>query len=221
MVAKFVSVEDFAVRAGLGDVDGLADEVTAKARAALEAATTHLISIVRTEFDEDTSITDTYYVDSGELPFVGQFPRFFLSQGFVTTLATALVVKTSDQLSTLAAATSLDTGFLVLDQSKGTMLITGTDRLPITSSGLTHGNRYFTSVTYAAGFTAADDAFGSLYASTPEWLKEAAIILAQSIFATGQPCEPGDKNSLGCPCDIESLVNRYLRFLPSALKPIS
>jgi len=162
MVAKLVSVEDFAIRAGLGDVENLADEVTAKAQASIEAATLHLISIIRTEFDQNLSITDNYYVDVGEFPFVGEFPRFYLSQGFVTTAVTALVIKNADQLGDLAAATAIDTAFLVLDSSKGTVLITGTDQALSGTLQIVSGNRYFLSVTYDAGFTAAADAFGTI-----------------------------------------------------------
>jgi len=221
MVAKLVSVEDFAIRAGLGDVENLADEVTAKAQASIEAATLHLISIIRTEFDQNLSITDNYYVDVGEFPFVGEFPRFYLSQGFVTTAVTALVIKNADQLGDLAAATAIDTAFLVLDSSKGTVLITGTDQALSGTLQIVSGNRYFLSVTYDAGFTAAADAFGTIYENTPDWLTEAAQIIAKAIFDNGVPCDDGDKNVLGCCISIEGLANRYIRYLPSALKPMS
>lgn len=221
MVAKFVSVDDFAIRAGLGDVDDLDDSVTAKCQASIEAATTHLVSFIRTEFDENASITDTYYVDIGEFPFLGKFPRFYLSQGFVTTVVASLVVKNADQLGDLAAAAAISTAFLVLDSSKGALLITGTDQALSGTLQIVSGNRYFLSVAYAAGFTQKSDAFGAIYENVPEWLKEAALIIAKSLFDKGVPCEEGDKNAVGCPCSIEALVNRYIRYLPSALKPMS
>jgi hypothetical protein len=221
MVAKLVSVADFAIRAGLGDVDALADEVTAKARASIEAATLHLISIIRTEFDQNVSITDQYYVDVGEFPFVGEFPRIYLSQGFVTTAVASLVIKNADQLGDLAAATAINNAFVVLDQSKGTVLITGTDQALSGTLQIVSGNRYFLSVTYAAGFTAVADMFGTIYENTPDWLKEAAQIIAKAIFDSGVPCDDKDKNALGCCISIEGLANRYIRYLPSALKPIS
>ena len=221
MVAKLVSVADFAIRAGLGDVDNLADEVTAKAQASIEAATLHLISIIRTEFDENTSITDNYYVDVGEFPFVGEFPRFYLTQGFVTTLVASLVIKNANQLGELPAATAINNDFVVLDSSKGTVLITGTDQILSGSSQIVSGNRYFLSVAYAAGFAEAADAFGTIYVGAPDWLTEAAQIISKAVFDTGVPCDDKDKNSVGCCISIEGLVNRYIRYLPSALKPIS
>lgn len=221
MVAKFVSVEDFAIRAGLGDVDGLDEAVTAKCQASIEAATIHLISFIRTEFDENTSIIDTFYVDIGEFPFVGEFPRFYLSQGFVTTAVTALVVKNADQLGDLAAAAAINTAFLVLDSTKGTVLITGTDQALSGTLQIVSGNRYFLSVTYDAGFAEAADAFGSIYVNAPEWLTEAAQLLAKAIFDTGVPCDDKDKNATGCCISIEGLVGRYIRYMPSALKPMT
>jgi len=221
MVAKLVSVEDFAIRAGLGDVENLADEVTAKAQASIEAATLHLISIIRTEFDQNLAITDTYYVDTGEFPFVGEFPRFYLSQGFVITATAALSIKNATQLGDLAAATAINNDFVVLDQSKGTVLITGTDQVLSGTLQIVSGDRYFLSVTYDAGFTAVADSFGTIYENTPDWLTEAAQIISKAIFDNGVPCDDSDKNALGCCISIEGLVNRYIRYLPSALKPMS
>lgn len=219
MVAKFVSVEAFTVRAGLGDAGDLDESVTTKARAAIEAATVHLISFIRTDFDQ-VALTNQYYVDIGELPFQGDFPKFFLSQGFVTTAVSSMVVRTAGQLSEVAAATALDASFFRLDSAKGTLLITGTDRLPISTLAPVSGDRYFAQIEYTAGFTAANDAFGSLYEDTPDWLVEASVLLSQVIFDTGKPCRDDEKNAQGCPCFIEGLINRYIRFVPSALKPL-
>lgn len=220
MPAKFASVEDFAIRAGLGNVDDLAEDVQNKARFALEAATTHLISYIRTEFDAQSQV-DQYYVDTGELPFQGEFPKFFLTQGFVTTAVSALVIRTSDQLPDVATATAIDTSYLRLDANKGTILITGTDRLPINALSPVTGDRYFVQIEYDAGFTAAADAFGSTYQNAPEYLAEAALILGKQIFDSGQPCKNGEATGTnGCPCTIEHLITRYIRFVPSALKPL-
>lgn len=220
MVAKFVSVEQFAIRAGLGSVDDLAEDVQNQAQRSIEGATTHLISILRTEFDT-ASVTDRYYVDTGELPFVGEFPRFFLSQGFVTTAESAMVLKAEALLPDLAGSTAVDASYLVLNATKGTLLITGTDKLPINVLAPISGDRYFAQIEYTAGFAETADAFGTIYTGAPTWLVESAVLLAQSIFSTGKPCKDGDTNAQGCPCSIESLVNRHIRFAPSALKPMS
>jgi hypothetical protein len=220
MATKFVSVEDFAIRAGLGDVDDLADDVTAKAQASIEAATTHLVSILRTTFDEQTP-TDQYYVDTGELPFVGEFPRFFLSQGFVTTATSGIAMRIASTLADLAAASNTDAAYFVLDQTKGSLLVSGTDVTSISVPSPALSDRYFADITYTAGFTSKSDAYGTIYENTPDWLTEAAMILAKSIFDTGKACKDDNKNPQGCPCSIESLVNRYIRFMPSALKPMS
>jgi hypothetical protein len=220
MPAKFASVEDFAIRAGLGSVDDLAEDVQNKARFALEAATTHLISYIRTEFDAQ-SVVDQYYVDTGELPFQGEFPKFYLTQGFVTTPVASMVIRTSDQLPEVGTATAIDTTYLRLDSNKGTVLITGTDRLPINALSPVSGDRYFVQIEYDAGFTAAADAFGSIYQNAPEYLAEAALILGKQIFDNGQPCKDGEATGTnGCPCTSEQLITRYIRFVPSALKPL-
>jgi len=222
MVAKFISVEDFAVRAGLGNVDDLADEVTAKAQASIEAATIHLISIIRTEFDAAVGIRDRYYIDVGEFPYVGEFPRLYLSQGFVSTAESAMQVRTASLLGDLTTSPALNTAYLVMDATKGTLLVTGTDRTNLTSPGLISGNRFFVDVTYDAGFAAESDAFGTIYTGAPDWLSEAAMILAKSIFDTGQPCKDNEKTGTGgCPCTIDALVGRSIRFMPSALLPMS
>jgi hypothetical protein len=220
MPAKFASVEDFAIRAGLGNVDDLAEDVQNKARYALEAATTHLISYIRTEFDAQSNV-DQYYVDHGEFPFNAEFPKFYLTQGFVTTPVSSLVIRTSDQLPDVASATAIDTNYLRLEANKGTVLITGTDRLPINALSPVTGNRYFVQIEYDAGFTSTADAFGTIYENAPEYLAEAALILGKQLFDNGQPCKDGEATGRnGCPCTIEHLITRYIRFVPSALKPL-
>lgn len=221
MVAKFISVDDFAIRAGLGVVDDLAEAVQTKARYAIEAATTHLVSYIRTEFDAVTNQTDTYYVDSAELPYVGDFPNIFLSRGNVTTAVGSLQVRSASLLGDLPSAGSLSTDYLVLNSDKGILMITGTDQLPLAGPSLIIGDRFFLDVTYDAGFQTQADAFGTTYVNAPEYLKEAAMILALSIFQSGQPCKDGEATGQnGCPCTIEMLITRYIRFAPSALKPI-
>jgi hypothetical protein len=101
------------------------------------------------------------------------------------------------------------------------VLITGTDQILSGASQIVSGNRYFLSVTYGAGFTAAADAFGTIYTNAPDWLREAAQIISKAVFDSGVPCDDKDKNSVGCCISIEGLVNRYIRYLPSALKPMS
>lgn len=220
MPAKFASVEDFAIRAGLGSVDDLAEDVQNKARYALEAATTHLISYIRTEFDAQ-SLVDQYYVDTGELPFQGDFPKFYLTQGFVTTPVSSMTIRTSDQLPDVGSATVIDASYLRLDANKGTVLITGTDRLPINALSPVSGDRYFVQIEYDAGFAEQADAYGSVYVNAPEYLSEAALILGKQIFDSGQPCKDGEATGTnGCPCTIEHLITRYIRFVPSALKPL-
>lgn len=220
MTTKFVSVEDFALRSGLGDIDGVAEDVQTKSRMAIEAATTHLISIVRTEFDDQVN-TDIYYSDAGEMPFVGDFPRYFLSQGFVTTPVSGFDLHIHNQLDDLANPNyHIDTKYMLVDAVKGTLLLTGSDQITSRfSTAIADGA--FVRIVYQAGFTSKADAFGTIYENAPDWLTEAAMILAIAIFATGKACEDDDKNSSGCPCSIEALVNRYIRFLPSALKPMS
>ena len=221
MVAKFISVDDFAIRAGLGAVDDLQESVQTKARYAIEAATTHLVSYIRTEFDAVTDQRDVYYVDSHELPFVGEFPSVFLSYGNVTTAVGSLQVRSASLLNDLTTASALSTDYLVLNADKGTVMITGTDQLPLAGPTLITGDRFFLDVTYDAGFQTQADAYGTIYVNAPQYLAEAAMILALSIFQSGQPCKDGEATGQnGCPCTIENLITRYIRFAPSALKPI-
>lgn len=223
MVAKFVSVENFAIRAGLGDVDSLAEEVQNKARYSIEAATTHLVTYVRTEFDLNTGQVDDFYVDFRERPFVGEFPRFYLSRGFVTSTVSTLTLETSALLSELGGGTPISEDWLVLEQTKGTILITGTDNIPIHVINPIHDNRYFARITYDSGFNESADAFGSIYdtTETPAWLQEVAMMLAKQIFDTGMPCDDKGIGASGCPCFLEKLLDPNIRFLPSALKPMS
>lgn len=221
MVAKFISVDDFAIRAGLGNVDDLAESVQTKARYAIEAATTHLVSYIRTEFDAVTGQRDVFYVDSHEFPYVGEFPSLYLKYGNVTTAVSSLVVRSASLLQDLPNAGALSNDYLVLNADKGTLMITGTDQLPLVGPSLIIGDRFFLDVTYDAGFQEQADAFGSIYVNAPQYLAEAAMILALSIFQSGQPCKDGEATGQnGCPCTIEMLISRYIRFAPSALKPI-
>ena len=215
--AKLNSVENLSLRLGLGECEILPAAVQLKLQLSLEAATIHLISLIRTEFARGT-ITDKYWLDKGELPFMDAFPKFFLSQDFVD-LAQTFEVRFASQLSDLAAATPTNSDFIIVEYVKGTLLITGTDETVIFRSSALLGDRFFTQIDYTAGWTATDDGFGNLYDQTlvPEWLKEVAILLAMDIHKTGQPCDTDDKN---CPCSHNEMVARYIRFIPSATKPL-
>ncbi len=79
---------------------------------------------------------------------------------------------------------------------------------------------------YTAGFEVQTTAYGDVFIGVPEWLKEASIVHSVTTFNSGGcTASSSSKSSKSQPkCDaneqVRLLVNRYVRFFPSARKTL-
>jgi len=207
---KLATVESYRARFGAPDTDSTNEKIAAT----LEAASVHLSSLLQTGFDAVTH-TDIYWVDSEEFPFVDQFVRLRLRNGFVDSSAT-FEVRTASLVSELSSQDPLDLSDAVVDYEAGLILLTYEQNSyyqlsnPIT-------DRWFAQVDYTAGFQTQSDAYqGSVYQNVPSWLSEAALLQAYGMMEG--VCDPKRGNPV---CDsVIRLLEGKIRAYPSALRPI-
>lgn len=218
---KLATVEEIRVRLNIGDVD----DINAKVSAALDAATLHLTSILRTEFDRQT-VSDMFWLDPVQEPWTGEFIQLYLTQGFVFQDPAALPdpigveVRYADNKVDLANSDALDNAYVIVQDTKGLVLITDDVEHDITIPRWRTANRFFMSVDYTAGFLTKNTEFGLVYQDVPGWLNEAAIIVASNIFKYDADCSKEGLAKGKCGPDVMRLVERYIRFYPSARKTI-
>lgn len=221
-MAKLATVEALRVRGNIPEDPS--DEVNQRMSVSLDAATLYLSSILRTEFDLKTR-QDIYWVDTQEFPWTDQFPKYYLKAGFVdygTPTPSLFELKMADYIEDLPNGSVVDATLIVRDNLKGQVLLTGTisGGSNISIRPLTHSNRFFTSIDYTAGFAVEEGEFGDVYQDVPAWLQEAALMLSLKIYKMECNGDGSDKNTGGCCTDVLLLLQPYIRFLPSALKPL-
>jgi len=219
-MAKLATVGELRVRLSLGDLD----DINIQASAALEAATLHLISVLRTEFDRQTK-KDIFWIDPVQEPWRGNFIELYLTQGYVFEDAAALPtpiateVRIGEFIGDLPNADILVDGLLLKSLDKGLIMITDEDESNISLPTFRHSNKFYVQVDYTAGFDTSTDKYGKNYKLVPAWLNEAAILQATSIFNAG--CEKKGSSSVSC-CSTKAmdLIARYIRYYPSARKVV-
>lgn len=211
---------------------------------ALVAATSHLSALIRTEF-ELVRIRDTFWLDNSTFPQPLHRNQFFLTQGFVVlddTIAPSPVVKVDPRLEEIENADPVDLVHVRFSQGRkaheGLVIISGTDTLnpPLRPFILT--DRTYVTIEYSAGFrdkhdtTAPAGCSNKVFRDVPAWLHEAALQIAREIALIDVGVEESDsgkrtresgtrKRSVDVNLTMaENLVQRYIRFHPSYLKPI-
>lgn len=210
---KLVKVDDVRGRGRLADIDEINDALSLS----IDAATLHLEALIRTKFTQAT-YTDKYWIDSEERPFTDQFITLYLKNGYVDS-GSSVTVRVSSTLEDLATADPIDAAYLHIDYEKGLVMITGTDAIRTMWST---PNRMFCQITYTAGFTSSNTAYGAVAtaAEVPDWLKEAATLTAVGFFNGDDNCTAEDAKSKGGGLNIFQLSQGHIRFEPSAIKPL-
>lgn len=226
-MGQLTTVEAVRKRGSLGDVDAVNERIGIS----LNAASLHLASLLRTDFDRKV-IQDRYYVDWDEFPFIGGggdtyqyrrgggFIKLFHSQGFVDTNE-SYTIKVALNLSDFANAGEIDSDYLQIEGPEGLVLITSNELdspayVPFTLSG-----RQFYQIDYTAGFLTKSAKYGKVYQGVPEWLQEAATMASLTIYRA--VCRDDDESAAFNPSliyPLQSFLERYIRFYPSALKPL-
>ena len=232
-MAKLAKVEDTIIRGGFNS--NLANLPTILA-AQLEAATTHLETSLRTRFDRNVDFEDRFYVDSEEYPFktgkvkygrvglqqVG-FIKLYHSNGWIDTATTFTVTRafTLGDLD-LVGASTIDATFIQTNHAAGLTLITGAD--PVTGAFIEPRlDKEYVKLTYTSGFTTVNEGPPNedLYQNVPTELKELAMLTAIKLYSMSGACAKGDKALCQAMCSpLAGLMERYIRFYPSALKPL-
>jgi len=219
-MAKLAKVEALRVRLSLHDID----DINIQASAALEAATLHLISAIRTEFDRQTK-KDLFWIDPTQEPWRGNFIELYLTQGYVFEDVAALPnpivteLRLSETIGQISVADVVPDTALIKDLNKGLVMITDEDETDITLPAFRHSNKFYVQITYTAGFDVSSDKYGKNYKEVPGWLEEAAIMQASAIF--GANCDKKDKTNVTCCSNsVMDLIARYIRYYPSARKVI-
>lgn len=222
-MTKLVKVETVRTRLQVADNDS----VNERLELATEAATLHLESTLRTTFPRADS-TDIFYIDSKQKPFMGNFVNLILAKGFVQPedlvgppVINALTVKISSVFSELPTADNLLAEQFILDLNKGYITLLNEPGNVFVSNPLVPSDRFFVRVDYTHGFEGS-----SLYKNVPSWVEEAATLIAMGIY-NGEAGREFNKvnnrraeftgNSYGKGL---ALLEPYVRFRPSAYKPI-
>ena len=238
---KLATVEDLANR--YLDLKPSENRRTAFDRA-LVAASSHLTSILRTEF-EQIRILDTFWLDNLEFVQHRHRNQFYLTQAFVeldVAIAPAPVVKVDPRLEDIANATPVDPAHIRFSQGRrnyeGLVIVSGTDTLNPPFRPFILTDRTYVTIEYTAGFREKNDQTGPKGCSTrvfrdvPDWLHEAALQIAREVALIDVGVEESDsgkrtresgtrKRSVDVNLTMaENLLQRYIRFHPTYLKPL-
>lgn len=218
---SFVSVEVLTSRYNLGS--GL--DVQKRLLAAGNAASIHLASFLRTQFDIDFK-SDIFEIDSHQQPFPGRHPELFLSQGFVDT-DTLPLIKLSTTYGGLSAGTDFPFASTNLNKRMGTLVLINEG-----SSFCVPLDKTYCEVSYSAGFVVetspdpmpdpAPAIIQYLYQGAPNWLEEAASILSYGIFmGENGECEVATAKTTPYAFEAATMLNRYIRYAPASLRPMN
>ncbi len=216
---KLATVEDVRGRGSIPE----SDDVNTRISIALDSATIHLASALRTTFDLTVN-SDQYWVSPHEFPYTDQFVKLFLKQGFVDKDSNApnpYELRFAALLVDLASADLVEDEFLKRDDDKGQLLITGWDGAGAANSTslrlFTFSGEFFAQLDYTAGFSTKGSNFGKIFRDVPDWLEEAATMTALQIYREGCGELEGKAAAWAI---IHALIEQYIRFMPSALKPL-
>jgi len=223
-MAKLATVEALRIRLNLGDID----DVNLRASAALESATIHLSSLLRTRFERQT-VVDKYWIDPEQEPWRGNFFEIYLTNGFVFEDAGALPdpiiveLRLSEFIGDLAVSDIVPDTILIKELNKGLVMITDDPESNISLPRFRRFNQFYIQATYTCGFESSTNKFGKNYKLVPDWLEEAALL--QAMIAFNSDCGDGEKVKDSGAVNIAqnnvvALVERYIRYYPSARKPI-
>ncbi len=192
MAAKtLATIDDVRRRMFLPDIDGVKTAI----KRTLEGATTELEAELRTVFDLQTGLVDTFYVPDSDLSGSRFAERFRLSRGLVDENTTALQVEIAHRrLQFLPGNTGedpldlRDTSEALVDDPDQYVMVNA-ERGVVTIQDFRLLRQYI-QITYDAGI-ATDPNKADLYLQTgtnsvPAWLKELAI-LTSMIELTSTP----------------------------------
>jgi hypothetical protein len=215
-----VSLEQFQARHQLGNSETLVNTI----KLVLSAATVHLSEYLRTGFDRQTQ-TDFYYVADRIIPARDGMYTLLLSNGFVfvdesTDPAPApFSVYVGNTLADMhPKRLSKDAYILNSDSGKLTILsLTDEDGGSI---NLDYVDGYYIRVEYTHGFEVKSTVSGKVYTGVPDWLQEAATLIAYELFCLNDTDKEQKQGAFKIPPSVYALLGRNLRISPSSYSPL-
>lgn len=167
---------------------GLSDntDVHLSINSALESASLYAESVLDSTFVRETK-TDTFWVNSLEVPFDGEFIFLRLSKAFVDVGQTILVEHSSTFDTFDTNKTTLVATRYVIDAVKGIVKIIGASL-----------DKVYIKVTYTAGFN-VDATITDMYkqSEVPAWLRDVAVVYSLIQMGQSITISPGEpKNAI-------------------------
>lgn len=217
-MTAIVSVDDMLTRLGQRNIEDITNLLTV----AVNAATLQVQAMLDARLDYTTTL-ERFYVPADQYPRPGQPLALRLNNGFVDPTVT-LTVQVADRLLDLgtAAAAPLDASLdFVVDYPKGLVYIEALDRV-VADATWVHLNPTLKgahlSVQYAYGYQKKADAYGMLYQNTPDWLKEAAAMVATEMFK--DTMEVDQKRPTNLMGTVAAFLDGYRRYYPTGIRPV-
>lgn len=217
-MTAIVSVDTLLTRMGQRDIPDITDLLTV----AVNAATLQIQSMLDAQLDYAT-VTERWYIPPDALPRRGVPLKLRLNNGFVDSTA-AISITVADKLIDLgtANAQALDSTMdFVVDYPKGLVYIEQRDEV-IAYNMWAHLDPTLRgahlSVQYSYGFKTQNDAYGKIYTNTPNWLVEAAALVATELFKDTMDVDK--KRSTNLMGTAASFLDQYRRYFPTGLRPV-
>lgn len=218
-MSKLARVEDTRNRAGLPD----SDAVNSLIGQMLDAATIHVEAMLRTSFARQVT-TDKYNINREDDRY-RYAVKLYLTNGYVDPddVGQVIEVRSSSEFHNLATADVLTLDEIyTLDSTKGLVqfLKPAGDSYPLIHAKRSLFAKYI-QIAYTSGFTTGTDGFGKFYKNVPPYLGEVATQLAIKMFFEAGGCgikDPvKDRAKL---FSLDNLLQPYIRWYPSAVKPL-
>lgn len=179
-MTKLVDKASVDIKGGLSDNTA----VHLSINSALESASLYAESVLDTTFERETK-TDSFWVNSLEVPFNGKFIFLRLSKAFVDEGQTITVEYSSTWADFDNNKATLLSSKYVIETKKGILKIIGASL----------DNTYI-KVTYTAGFT-VDATITDIYTQSevPAWLRDVAVVYSLIQMGQSITLSPGEPKS--------------------------
>lgn len=201
---KILTVEGFRDKYSLEDNDA----INVLIHNALESASLHIEAYVPTILAKGTR-SELYWVHPSVKPFNSEYVRLDLMSGHITPNTTT--VRIASSLKVLGELSSVTPSDVIIDTEAGRVLYLDTHKC---RAGVA------VEVTYTSGYDIVDDGiFGTLYANVPDWMVEAAIMVAMTSVRDRLSIQ-ASVSDLDMAASIRDFLNPHVRESGSAYRSI-
>ena len=157
------------------------------------------------------------------------FPKLYLRNGFVVDDQTNFPVTIEralnhEDFSGTAPLQEIEVPQVAINFEKGLLTVTDSDTLISKLFIGPHIDKEFIRVKYTSGFKTRKFAEPdcSVFQGVPDWLEEAGILMALKLFVTTGKCTTEDRvRCEALAARLPSFLDKHIRFVPNALKPLN